>query len=95
MNGQNLSKNRIVFIFRVCIDKDNSNSFTVIKLFNAMLTHIKNNGGNRWRADSIRVGHHSRNYVKLLELKYGAEVYYSAHGRINQEIDMKKENTNE
>jgi len=71
------------------VDKDEATPFTVTKLFDAMLNHTKTHGGLRWRADSIRMIEHSKNYVNLLKLKYGAEVYYSAHGIIN------KENTNE
>tara|TARA_R100000742_G_C4279182_1_gene103156 strand:- start:2816 stop:3298 length:483 start_codon:yes stop_codon:yes gene_type:complete len=68
-----------------CImDKDVATPFTVTKLFNAMISHVKNHGGSRWRADSIRMTEHSENYVNLLKLKYGAETYYSAHGIIKE-----------
>ena len=67
------------------VDKDTATSFTVTKLFDAMINHVKIHGGSRWRADSIRMIEHSENYVNLLKLKYGAETYYSAHGIINQE----------
>lgn len=70
------------------VDKDTSNAFTVIKLFNAMIAHTKYHGGMRWRADSIRAEEHSEQYAKLLKIKYGAELYYSAHGKINQETNM-------
>jgi hypothetical protein len=67
------------------VDKDTATPFTVTKLFDAMINHVKSHGGSRWRADSIRMIEHSENYVNLLKLKYGAEAYYSAHGIINQE----------
>ena len=67
------------------VNKDTATSFTVTKLFDTMINHVKIHGGSRWRADSIRMVEHSENYVNLLKLKYGAETYYSAHGIINQE----------
>ena len=67
------------------VDKNTATPFTVTKLFDAMINHVKSHGGSRWRADSIRMIEHSENYVNLLKLKYGAETYYSAHGIINQE----------
>lgn len=65
------------------VDKDAATPFTVTKLFDAMIQHTKSHGGLKWRADSIRAEEHSEKYVKLLNLKYGAEIYYSAHGKIN------------
>tara|TARA_R100000231_G_C5200046_1_gene127107 strand:- start:36 stop:518 length:483 start_codon:yes stop_codon:yes gene_type:complete len=70
------------------VNKDLATAFTVTKLFDTMLDHVKSHGGLRWRADSIRAREHSEQYVKLLKVKYGAEIYYSAHGII-------KENKNE
>lgn len=67
------------------VNKDTATPFTVTKLFDSMINHVKIHGGSRWRADSIRMIEHSENYVNLLKLKYGAEAYYSAHGIINQE----------
>lgn len=67
------------------VDKDYATPFTVTKLFDAMLHHVKEHGGKKWRADSIRSIDHSEQYAKLLKSKYGAELYYSAHGEINYE----------
>jgi hypothetical protein len=75
--------NYIMDVKDCIVDKDNSTPFTVIKLFNYMIQHVKKHGGTRWRADSIRESIHSKNYVKLLQLKFGAEVYYSAHGIVS------------
>ncbi len=81
--------NRYTMDVKDCIiNKDIGNAFTVIRLFNAMIEHTKYHGGMRWRADSIRAEKHSEQYTKLLKIKYGAELYYSAHGKINQEINM-------
>lgn len=66
-----------------CITDDScSTVFTVTKLFDAMLTHTKTHGGTRWRADSIRTPNTSQQYAKILNKKYGAEIYYSVHGEI-------------
>ena len=67
------------------VDSNTATPFTVTKLFDAMLQHVKHHGGLRWRADSIRDEGHSKNYAKLLQIKYGAKLYYSAHGEINYE----------
>ena len=81
--------NKYTMDVKDCImDKDNSTGFTVTKLFDEMIAHTKYHGGIKWRADSIRAEEHSAKYAKLLKIKYGAELYYSAHGTINQEINM-------
>jgi hypothetical protein len=64
------------------VDKDKANAYTVTLLFNEMIRHVKKHGGTKWRADSIRATKDSEQYVKLLNKKYGAEIYYSAHGII-------------
>jgi len=85
---QSYYNNQYTMDVKDCIvDSDNSTPFTVTKLFNAMLEHVKHHGGLKWRADSIRAEGHSQNYVELLKLKYGAEIYYSAHGIIKENVN--------
>ena len=67
-----------------------STPFTVTKLFDAMIAHTKTHGGTRWRADSIRSEHNSHQYAKLLNVKYGAELYFSVHGEINMDKNKKE-----
>ena len=75
----------IIMDVKDCIvDSSCSSPFVVTKLYDTMLQHVKTHGGHRWRADSIRAQEHSKNYVELLKLKYGAEIYYSAHGTLKE-----------
>ena len=76
------------------VNKDTASPFTVTKLFDEMIQHTKMHGGLRWRADSIRAEEHSEKYVKLLSKKYGADIYYSAHGEINMN-DIQQEGSHE
>ena len=64
------------------VDSQLSTPYTVIKLYNEMINHVKMHGGTRWRADSIRATNHTESYAKLLKLKFDANIYYSAHGKI-------------
>jgi len=64
------------------VDSQLSTPYTVIKLYNEMINHVKTHGGTRWRADSIRATNHTESYAKLLKLKFDANIYYSAHGKI-------------
>lgn len=75
--------NEIIMDVKDCIvDFDYNNTYTVIRLFNSLMEHIKKYKGVRWRADSIRAEEHTKQYAKLLKLKYNAEIYFSAHGKI-------------
>ena len=64
------------------IDSDNVNAYTVIRLYNYLMDHIRKHGGKRWRADSIRAHEDTLKYTKLLQLKYNADIYYAAQGTI-------------
>jgi hypothetical protein len=67
------------------IDPDIKPTYTVVRLFNDMIEHVKKHGGTRWRADSIRDETQNKNYNKLLSLKYNADINYSAHGKIGED----------
>jgi|TARA_E500000305_G_C4009753_1_gene232033 predicted RecB family nuclease len=64
------------------VDLNYNTTYTVIRLFNSLMEHIKKYKGVRWRADSIRAEEHTKKYANLLKLKYNAEIYFSAHGKI-------------
>ena len=66
------------------VDSDNSNSYTVIRLFDSMIDHVRKHNGKKWRADSIRTHKDTWKYAKLLKLKYNAELFYAAHGNIGE-----------
>jgi len=66
------------------VDSDNSNAYTVIRLFDSMIDHIRKHNGKKWRADSIRTQEDTWKYAKLLQLKYNAELFYAAHGNIGE-----------
>lgn len=66
-----------------CItDSNYNNAFTVARLFNYMINHVKEQGGSYWRADTIRAGTEADNYVKFLIKKYNAIPFQGVHGKI-------------
>lgn len=70
---------------RDCIvDFEKSTPYTVIRLFDYMIAHVRKHGGKRWRADSIRNQEDTLKYSKLLQHKYNAELFYAAHGNIGE-----------
>ena len=61
-----------------------NNAYIVYKLFDAMIAHTKEHGGNHWRADSVRVKTDSNKYGKLLKRRYNAQIYASTRGIIGE-----------
>ena len=57
-------------------------AFTVIRLYDAMFKHMKENNGVYWRADSVREFHHCEQYAKLLEKKYNGVTSLSIRGSL-------------
>ncbi len=58
-------------------------AFTTIRLYNAMMAHIKKHGGKHWRADSIRLDDDkSIAYCELLKKKYNGTLSYTVRGTI-------------
>tara|TARA_X000001388_G_scaffold75944_2_gene71969 strand:+ start:702 stop:1175 length:474 start_codon:yes stop_codon:yes gene_type:complete len=75
----------IIMDVKDCIvDLNHNTTYTVIRLFNTLMDYIKKNKGMRWRADSIRAEKHTEQYARLLKLKYNADIYFSAHGKIGE-----------
>lgn len=64
------------------VDHDYNNAFTVTRLFNHMIDHVKQHGGTHWRADSIRAGDKAVEYTEFLAKKYNAKPFHGVHGRI-------------
>ena len=66
-----------------CItDSNYNNAFTVARLFNYMIEHVKEQGGTYWRADTIRAGTEANNYIQFLIKKYNAIPFYGVHGKV-------------
>jgi hypothetical protein len=66
------------------VDHNYNNAFTVTRLFNYMLDHVKKHGGKYWRADSIRAGDKAVEYTEFLAKKYNAIPFHGVHGRIDR-----------
>ncbi len=83
---QNYYNNKYVMDVKDCIvDLENrNNAYIVYKLFDAMIAHTKEHGGNHWRADSVRGEADSIKYAKLLERRYNAEIHTSVRGIIGE-----------
>ena len=64
------------------VNHDYNNAFTVSRLFDYMISHVKEHGGSLWRADSIRAGDKALEYIEFLQKKYNATPFYGVHGRI-------------
>jgi len=70
---------------RDCIvDHNYNNAFTVYRLFDYMIKHIKKNGGNSWRADSIRPEEEGQAYAKFLAKRYNTKTHVSVRGVIQE-----------
>jgi len=74
--------NEYVMDVKDCIvDHDHkNNAFVVYRLFDAMIAHVKENGGKRWRADSIRSEQEAMNYGRFLQHRYDAKLHVSMKG---------------
>ena len=66
------------------VDFEKSTPYTVIRLYNSVMDHMRKNGFKRWRADSIRNQEDTLKYAKLLQHKYNADLFYAAHGNIGE-----------
>ena len=64
------------------VNQDYNNAFTVTRLFNYMVDHIRKHGGTHWRADSIRTSNKAFEYTEFLAKKYNATPFYGVHGRV-------------
>ena len=68
-----------------CImDFEKSTPYTVIRLYDYMMSHMVKHGCKRWRADSIRNQEDTLKYTKLLQHKDNADLFYAAHGNIGE-----------
>ena len=77
----NYYTNEYVMDVKDCIvDHNCSNTYVVYRLFDAMIAHLKENGGKRWRADSIRSEQEAMNYGRFLQHRYDAEIHVSVKG---------------
>ena len=80
---QNYYTQEMVMDVKDCIvDHDYHNARTVIRLFDHMISHVKEYGGRHWRADSIRAGDKAEEYTKFLQKKYGAIPFSGVHGEV-------------
>ena len=64
------------------VDHDNSNLYTVKRMFDHMMDHIQEHGGKHWRADSIRAFQDCERYAEFLKRFYNAEASLSMRGQI-------------
>lgn len=79
----NYYTNEWVMDVKDCIvDAEYRNAFTVTRLFDAMINHVKEHGGKFWRADSIRDPEKSKEYTEFLQKKYNAVPFHGVHGTV-------------
>jgi hypothetical protein len=69
------------------INPDCNNVFTITRLFNYMIKHIRDNGGSSWVASSPSVGKISTDYENFLLKKYNAEKYILVKGVVKENED--------
>ena len=67
------------------VDHDHNNAFTVYRLFDSMINHVKENGGRHWRADSIRSEQEAMDYGRFLQKRYNAAIHVSVRGVIDDD----------
>ena len=80
---RNFYTQELVMDVKDCIvDHDFNNAFTVTRLFNHMIDHVKQHGGKHWRADSLRAGDKAIEYTEFLAKKYNARPFYGVHGSV-------------
>jgi len=66
------------------VDHDYNNAFVVYRLFDAMIEHVKVNGGRHWRADSIRGEQEALDYGRFLQHRYNAALHVSVRGVLQE-----------
>lgn len=59
-----------------------NNAFTVARLFDSMIDHVKKHGGKHWRADSARNVRDSRDYIMFLQKRYDGIISHNIRGRV-------------
>jgi len=69
------------------VDHDYNNAFTIYRLFDYMISHVKKNGGKNWRADSVRSGQEGMDYAKFLAKRYNTDTHVSVRGVIQENKD--------
>jgi len=69
------------------VDRNYNNAFTVYRLFDYMIGHIKKNGGKSWRADSIESEEEGQAYAKFLAKRYNTKTHVSVRGIIQENKD--------
>ena len=66
------------------VDHDHNNAFVVYRLFDAMIEHVRANGGRHWRADSIRGEQEALDYGRFLQHRYNAALHVSVRGVLQE-----------
>jgi hypothetical protein len=66
------------------VDHNYNNAFSIYRLFDYMIEHIKKHGGKNWRADSIRSGQEGIDYAKFLNKRYNTDTHVSVRGVIQE-----------
>lgn len=80
---KNFYNHNWVMDVKECITDNNyNNAFTVARMFNYMINHVKEQGGSYWRADTIRAGTEANNYIQFLIKKYNAIPFQGVHGKV-------------
>lgn len=81
----NYYTNEYIMDVKDCIvDHDYNNTFTVYRLFDAMIAHTKEYGGKHWRADSIRSEQEAMGYGRFLQRRYNSAIHVSVRGVIQE-----------
>ena len=64
------------------VDHEFNTAFMTAHFFDEMMTHIKENGGKYWRADSVRSLEDCHKYSEFLRKRYNARTYLSMNGEV-------------
>lgn len=81
------NKDYVMDVKDCIVDHNYNNAFTVYRLFDFMIDHIKKNGGKFWRADSIRPEKEGQAYAKFLSKRYNTKIHVSVRGMIQESKD--------
>ena len=69
------------------VDHNYNNAFTIYRLFDYMIDHLKKYGGKNWRADSVRSGQEGLDYAAFLQKRYNTDTHVSVRGVIQENKD--------
>ena len=69
------------------VDHNYNNAFTIYRLFDYMIDHLKKYGGKNWRADSVRSGQEGLDYATFLQKRYNTDTHVSVRGVIQENKD--------